>query len=130
MSNWHLWRWPFVVLILALVAAHMYRFEPLPTARSLHATVLWDRWMHQVCVAQLFKGGVISCSPDALSASGEAKLSSSRADVLRAAGFTPDEIDAWMNEETKALQANGVSQAQISHYLSDSSAPRPNGTNK
>lgn len=130
MSGWYLSRWPLVVLLIALGAAYMYRFEPLVENRSLHITVVWDRWTHQICVYEFFEVRKLSCSPEALAASSAGPQSNrpvSHADLLRSAGFSTEEINAWVGKEIQSLKSQGVSDAEIEHYLADSQVPKPKG---
>jgi hypothetical protein len=133
MSGWYLLRWPLVVLVIALGGAYMFRYEPLVEDNSLRLAVVWDRWTYQVCVYGFFEARQLSCSPEALAASagssarGEASESVSRVDQLRSAGFSLEEISAWVAKETKALKSQGVSDAEIARYFADSKMPRPRG---
>ena len=136
MSGWYLLRWPLVVLFIALGGAYMYRFEPLVEHNSLHLTVVWDRWTHQVCVYGYFEARKLSCSPEALAASAassggsEPRPSASRTELLRSAGFSAEEISAWVAQETQSLKSQGVSDAEIAQYFADSKAPRPRAVSK
>jgi hypothetical protein len=62
------YRWPVVVLAIAVGAAWMFRYEPVHTGTPLEVVAVWDRWTHQLCAFTFAEahGRGLYCSAKAL----------------------------------------------------------------
>jgi hypothetical protein len=54
--------WLALASLIALGAAHMFRYAPLGTG-SIEAAYVWDRWTHRVCLTNIYTPKP-QCTPD------------------------------------------------------------------
>jgi len=44
------WVWLILANVTVLGAAHVFRYETLPRDTESAWTLVWDRWLHRLCV--------------------------------------------------------------------------------
>jgi len=44
------WIWLIVAIVTVFGAAHVFRYETLPRDTASAWTLVWDRWLHRLCV--------------------------------------------------------------------------------
>lgn len=68
-------RWIVVALsIVVIVLAFMFRYEPLTLqSNPMEITVVWDRWLHRVCMIGHNTGRKMVCTLDEIDQFGRQK---------------------------------------------------------
>lgn len=44
------WIWLILAIVTVLGAAHVFRYETLPREPATALTLVWDRWLHRLCI--------------------------------------------------------------------------------
>ena len=106
------------ILVLSLLVVHVTRYEPI-SAASGFSVLVWDRWLHRLCLAiptgiECFSDIEHSESPPADPAK---TASTSQIEIFQSAGFSDTEILEWVEGEIASYRNQNRDDEELARHL-------------